>query len=251
MKKALVMILLLALLTSSVSADILWEPYEDPFYDYEKATGINRFYVVPEGLTVNVYDSPKDGNVKLTLEAGERVYIGFTQEYQGETWAVGYDGWMRFDRLQLEYDNELFMEEFADQINNEEIEYDVTQFTEPVYTWTYPGSGMDDGILEPEWMDTVYNDGKLTMSKVYTDPDGGRWGYVGYYMGRCGWAYLEDLHTENPPQFVHQAENTVTDTSMPEKVPGSSSMGFLIPMVAAVVCVSGVLIVVLKKKKKE
>ena len=30
----------------------------------------------------------------------------------------------------------------------------------------------------------------------YTDPDGGRWGYVGYYMGRFGWVYLDDPETE-------------------------------------------------------
>ncbi len=252
MKRLLCCLCLVCLLLTAVSADILWEPYDDPNYDYEKANTIARIYYVPEGSTVNLYASPAAAQVLETLEPGTRVYVGFTQTHSGKTWAVGYpltedsqEGWFRLARLQLEYDHELFMEEFDDIIEHRPLDFPITDLEGDIPTWTYPGSGISDGVLELQWMNEDYNEGNLSMSMVYTDPAGGQWGYVGYYMGHCGWAYLTDLYAEAPPTFPRQAENTVTDTAEE-----TTSMTYLLPLAAALVIITGTLIYVLKKRTK-
>lgn len=250
---ALMLVLSLAL---PASADILWEPYQNSYYDYEACETVARRYVVPDGMTVNLYSAPEGGTLLETMEAGTRIYVGFRQEVDGEVWGVGYplgretytEGWFRLGRLQREYDHEQFMEDHdvASEEGAVSTDYEVQ---DRIYTWTYPGSGLSDGEISA--IDPDYNDGKLTYRYVYTDPDGGRWGYVGYYMGRYGWIYLDDLENPNPPQFPQEAESTVTDTAPTEAAPGvNASLTWVIALVAAVVVLTGVLIAALRKRKK-
>ena len=224
-------LLLMTLCILPAAADILWEPYENDYYmnrGYENFTGIARNYYVPDGMTVNLYESPKGGKLIKTLEAGARVYVGFSETIDGEVWGVGYplddwetEGWFRLGRLQLEYDHSAFMEEFSDQIEATSGSINATLLTDPVPTWTYPGSGVIDITLDCNWKEVQFNDGKLEYRQLYTDPEGGQWGYVGYFMGHCGWIYLDDLHDETPPAFPQESENTVTDTRPTEDNPNS------------------------------
>ena len=86
MKRIVCLLLTLLLLTVTACADVLWEPWEDDYYQahMEEMEGVNRIYVVPEGMTVNVYRSPKTGGLVDTLEGGTRVYVGFSIEIDGE-----------------------------------------------------------------------------------------------------------------------------------------------------------------------
>ena len=240
-------------LAVTASADVLWEP-TDVNYDYEKSETVTRTYYVPDGMTVNLYKSPNGGTLIKTLEAGTRVYVGFRQEVGGEVWGVGYpegdyqnEGWFRLGRLQLEYDNEEFLKDH--EVSEQEGSITDYKIQDQIYTWTYPGSGILDRTI-PE-ISTTYNDGKLEYRCVYTDPDGGRWGYVGYYMGRCGWIYLDDLENPNPPQFPQEAENTVTDTSPTEDASGGSQIWIVVALVAVLVAGTGILIVCLKRNNKK
>lgn len=238
-------------LAVTASADILWEP-TDVYYDYEKSETVARTYYVPEGMTVNLYKSPNGGALIKTMEAGTRVYVGFRQEVGGEVWGVGYpvggsEGWFRLGRLQLEYDHEEFMKDH--EVSEQEGVITDYRIQDQIYTWTYPGSGILDRSI-PE-INPNYNDGKLEYRCVYTDPDGGQWGYVGYYMGRCGWIYLDDLENPNPPQFPQEAENTVTDTSPTENAPVNSTLWLIAALVAVVAAGTGILIVCLKCKNKK
>ena len=241
-------------LAVTASADILWEP-TDVYYDYEKSETVARTYYVPEGMTVNLYKSPNGGALIKTMEAGTRVYVGFRQEVGGEVWGVGYpvggsEGWFRLGRLQLEYDHEEFMKDH--EVSEQEGVITDYRIQDQIYTWTYPGSGILDRSI-PE-INPNYNDGKLEYRCVYTDPDGGQWGYVGYYMGRCGWVWLDDPTDPNPPLRLHpEVENTVTDTSPTEAEPGGGRGGVLVwalVPVAAVVLVTAVGIAVVKRKKQ-
>ena len=238
-------------LAVTASADILWEP-TDVYYDYEKSETVARTYYVPEGMTVNLYKSPNGGARIKTMEAGTRVYVGFRQEVGGEVWGVGYpvggsEGWFRLGRLQLEYDHEEFMKDH--EVSEQEGVITDYRIQDQIYTWTYPGSGILDRSI-PE-INPNYNDGKLEYRRVYTDPDGGQWGYVGYYMGRCGWIYLDDLENPNPPQFPQEAENTVTDMSPTENAPVNSTLWLIAALVAVVAVGTGILIVCLKRKNKK
>lgn len=260
MKRIAVFFLLLALcicLVLPAGADILWEPTDNSYYwnNYENCDGVALKYYVPEGLTVTFYKTPESSSVITIAEPGTRVYVGFSQTVGGELWGVGYtldgsftEGWFRLGRLQREYDNELFLENFGDQAPAQTVTFSTADLTDPIPTWTYPGSGISDGVLDFEWPVENYNDGKLECSRVYTDPAGGQWGYVGYYMGHCGWVYLDDLYTEAPPSFPHEAASTVTDRSPTESAP-SPACTWLYLLVAAVVLFTAGLIVIVKRKK--
>lgn len=260
MRKVVYLLLILVVLSISVSADILWEPYENAYYmeNYEEATYIDAKYEVPEGMTVNIYTKP-NGDVIKTLEAGTVVYIGPSLEVDGELWATGYplwdydtDGWMRLSRLQKRYCHEDFVKDFAGNISSGG-EIEVSDIDSTIYTWTYPGSGVSDGTLERELFisGADYNDGMLSYSLVYTDPNGGKWGYIGYYMGHCGWMYLDDPGNAEPSYVLDvQPVSTVTDTRPTEDATTQNHIGLTIPLlIGAVIIVTAILIIVLKKKK--
>ena len=257
MRKISCILLTLVLLAVSVSADILWEPYENKYYNsagYENFSYMNRTYVVPEGMTANLYKNPETGGLIKTYGAGTRLYIGPYTEINGEVWAAGYaysdfesEGWVRLDRLQLEYSTEEFMQDYSQQISSEPAVFDTADLNGEIPSWTFPGSGIQQRILTFTGETMGYNDGLLECTAVYTDPAGHRWGYVGYYMGRAGWIYLEDPYATEPPVHTYpQLVTTVTDTA-PETDPGGSMIWIAIA-VAAVILATGTSIVLLKKK---
>lgn len=261
MKKLSCLLIVMLLCCSMVlpaAADILWEPYNNDYYmskSYDTFTNVGRTYYVPDGMTVNFYESPESGKLIKTVDAGTRIYVGYSREIGGEIWGVGYpygdwetEGWFRLGRLQLEFDNDAFMEEYRDQISAETVSFDCKDLTGPIPSWTYPGSGVPYGTLDLDWDQVTYNEGKLEVHQVYVDPNGGQWGYVGYYMGRIGWIYLDDLYAENPPTFPQEPENTVTDTSLTEETP-ASPLTWIYVLVAAVILLTAGCIVVLKRKR--
>ena len=251
MKRLVCFLLTLLLLTATASADILWEPYEDDYYQahMEEMEGVDRIYAVPEGMTVNVYRSPETGGLVETLQAGERVYVGFSAEINGETWGVGYDGWFRLGRLQREYNSDDFLADYAGDLSDGGSTEAADGLS--VYAWTWPGSGVLDREVV---LNADYDEGHLSYSRVYTDPEGGRWGYVGYYMGPCGWIWLDDPTNPAPPLRLNpQMENTVTDTSPTEQEPGAARQTALIRiavLAAAVVLLTAVGIAGIKRKKR-
>lgn len=218
----LCLVLLLGL-SVSASADMLWEPWDNDYFislDYEYDDYLDRTYTVPEGMTANVYKSPETGGVLTTLSSGDLIYVGPVIHLNGITWAAGYpygdwdnQGWVNLDRLQRTYEHEDFVADFEDSF--EETDDILTQddITTEIQTWTYPGSGLADGTIPRDCLGGEYNNGVVNFSYIYTDPDGGRWGYVGYYMGRCGWVWLDDPEATETPLFVQTPENTVKDSS--------------------------------------
>lgn len=262
-RKLISLVLMLSVLLTLVipaSADLLWEPFDNAYYNsagHKSFDYMNRTYVVPEGATANVYASPTSGGLIKTLEAGTRIYIGPYATINGETWACGYpygdfdnEGWVRLNRLQLEYDHEAFEADFGSQFVTTDDKLTRADVNADIQTWTYPGSGISHRTVPADALGGGYNDGVMDFRYVWTDPDGGRWGYVGYYMGRCGWVWLDDPTNPEPPVRVYLTENTVTDTS-PEEAPAGSSVIWVIIPVAALVLVTAAAVMMLKKKKKK
>jgi len=249
MKKMFVLLLSVLMVGSLIvtaSADILWAPTEDKAFNHEKAILIDATYYVPDDMTVNLYSSPVGGKLLQTMEAGQKVYVGYSQEFSTEVWGVGYakdenhqEGWFRLGRLQKEYDHKDFMAEHEAELTNDAPVFTKDDISSTVYTWTYPGSGVQSSSIPAEALRGNYNDGKLEFHYVYTDPTGGRWGYVGYFMGRCGWVWLDDPTNSEP---TYRAEpnvtSTVTDTSETEKAP--SRFRDLLPvLILAAIVVTG------------
>lgn len=251
-------LLLLLFLTCALllpaRADVLWEPIGNRFYDahYEECEVVDRTYYVPEGSSLNLYQSPENGTVLKKLTALDRIYVNQSLEWNGELWAVGYpkgdyetEGWFRLGRLQLEYDHQCFCEDYSDTFTDYAGQLDGYQIQNQIYSWTYPGSGISDRSLEEINLD--YSE--LTCQSVYTDPEGGQWGYVGYYMGRFGWVYLDDPENPEPPAFPQQAESTVTEAG-PEATPSASPLALVFVLVALVAAVTAVLLWRMKKAQK-
>lgn len=259
MKKLLCILLILASLTVHACADVLWEPYDNEYYQNNgyKAQTIAAKYEVPEGMTVNVYTAPVNGKLMKTLEEGTVLYVGFSLKESGEIWATGYplgdfdtEGWFRLGRLQKQYSHAEFVDDYADQIVSGEHDLTASQIGGTVYTWTYPGSGVSDGILEEEILDadTGYNDGKVSYSLVYTDPEGGKWGYIGYHMGHVGWMYLDDPTNPEPALHLYpEHENTVTDTAPEDDTANAPSYTTAFALVGIAIVVTALLILRLKK----
>ena len=268
MKRIICLLAVFCLLTVTVSADVLWEPYVDDYYNDHHQTmhSVNAKYAVPDGMSANIYDEP-NGKIIATMEACTIVYVGFSCEVEDEIWATGYplyayesEGWFRLGRLQKQYSHDEFTKDYSKdigsggQINTEQIAGDV-------YTWTYPGSGVSAGVLEQALFESSnYNDGILEYSLIYTDPNGGKWGYVGYYMGPCGWIYLDDLSNPDPAFRLNpKVENTVTDTTSEDKSQPSKqaaeatkpSYTLAFVLVGAVVTVTALGITYIKKHNKK
>lgn len=243
------------------SADILWEPYDNQYYNnsgYENFSYMDKTYVVPEGMTANLYKNPETGGLIKTLESGTRIYIGPYATINGETWGAGYaygdfenEGWVRLDRLHQEYDHEAFYAEYGNQFVSTADKLTKADVSGDIYTWTFPGSGTADRIIPADVLGGDYNDGVMDFQFVYTDPDGGRWGYVGYYMGRCGWVWLDDPSNAEPPVLLYpEQSSTVIDTS-PEQDPGNGmSLLWIALPVAAVVLLTAAALVLLKKRHR-
>ena len=135
---------------------------------------------------------------------------------------------------------------------------DVSQFTEPIYVWTYPGSGVLKHTIEPEYFspEEYYHEGKLEYRKLYVDPNGEHWGYVGYFLGQLnGWILLDDLHNPAPGFLLNPVvKNTVTDTSPIEEEPKSSILSSLLwitILIAAVTSITALAIYALKLPSKK
>ena len=264
MKRLFCLLAALCLFTTNALADVLWEPYGNDYYNdhHQTMTSVNASYIVPDGMQANIYDEP-NGDIIDTMDSGTIVYVGFSCEDSGEIWATGYplhkfesEGWFRLGRLQKQYSHAEFTQDHSDAISSGGS-LNAKEIIGDVYTWTYPGSGVSAGVLEHSlFQSTNYNDGLLEYSMVYTDPNGEKWGYIGYYMGRCGWAYLDDLSNPDPAFRLNpNIENTVTDTApedaansiAPIEEKPSYTLAFI--LVGAAVMITALGIVTIKKKQ--
>jgi len=257
------------LLSVSVCADILWEPYGDDYYNdhHQDMSYVDAAYFVPEGMRVNVYDEP-NGEVLYTMEAGTTVYVGYQTTIYDTIWAVGYstdlhseEGWFRLGRLQKQYNTDDFRDDYADQIQSQEAIPAATDPDGMVLMWTYPGSGVYEGSVTLSGMLEDWFPGNIP---VYTDPNGGKWGYLSYFYGMSGWVYLDDPTNPDPGFLLNPIpESTVTDTAPEEDreqvaaqrvqdsdAPNISHIIVVCCLVGAVTIGTAIAIILLKRRHK-
>jgi len=250
---ALLLSLLAALaLALPASADMIWEPI-DNFYEKhsEQCDYVNRTYELAgyDG-TVTVFTAPGGMN-KAALDNGLRGNIQFTWRGKGTVW--GYlcwvdgsdvEGWVPMDDLSLVYDSRQFWEDHASEIT--ESAPVPVDFREAVL-YRYP-CGPSAGTLEE---DSDYMRFSEVFNQLYTDENGLRWGYVGYYMGtRERWVCLDD------PMNEHLDTGVVPVSPSAAQLRGSETVAAGPPaLLIAAVLVGGVAVVtgalILKRKKRE
>lgn len=233
-----------------VSADVIWEP-ENRFYEAhrEECEYIGRTYEFRgyEG-SVPVFDAPEGKHIG-TVENGGTSNVQFV--WQGEQ-AWGYveqidaAGWVPMDDLSLVYDSRQFMEDHDAQIQTVEpvaVDFD------KVMLYEYP-NGPKRRVLEEERQYQAFSE---MFTTVYTDENGLRWGYVGYYMGRLGaWACLDDPMNEDLSTAVVETQPSAAQLRGTPSVTETGN-ALLLPavLVAAVAVVTVVLIGKLCPKKKD
>lgn len=211
MKRKITTMLLAAVMLLALSApafaDVMWEPYNNSFYqshrdemDYE-----NRGYLAngQEGY-ITVLAAPDSLIEVVNLPNGTSFNVGMIWTAgDGTEWAVGYRmfqtetgwneyvGWVPMSELALIYDYIAFQEDHGGEF--EEYDGSGDGLTE-VCLYSYPGGVYSYTLTENE----DYLPFDEAFEHLYTDENGLRWTYVGYYMGRNNaWACIDDPLNEN------------------------------------------------------
>lgn len=260
----LAFVLLFALLLGTAAyADVAYEP-DDNFYErhWDECKYENRIYITngAEGCTV-VYSSPT-GSAAAVIPNGSSFYVSYTWdgdwgciEYDPDTLQAAYgesSGWVLMADMCPEYDSTSFRQEHADRISSESFTLMLPAGAEYI-GYKYPGSGLVSttlGSFSGDDYTTIYVD------SVYTDADGGRWGYVGYFFGhRDFWINLDnpDIQLGPGPEFREPELIPAADEETMQAVLGSASpfSPYIIAgaVGAALIALAICAFILLKKKK--
>lgn len=271
----------LAVLSSAVtaSADVIWEPYDDSFYN-KHSDEAQYFYYEKSYISdkdVDIYDQPNK-KVIGTLKAGTPQPIPVIIEYKGSQWgAFPYsvdgeygDSWICLDGMATVYDSSDFAEEHADEIVPYEGDPAVETPKEEFYMWKYPGSPIN-------YKESYYGDDNNFSDHIQTiyKDEHGTWGYIGYMYGKQNaWVFLDDMYSAEPEalsdivnaetEYVtvpaetsessqsDDAGQTSPETADTPEMRNSDASGYIIcgVIAAAAVAVSAVLLRIFAKKKK-
>ena len=259
-----------------VSADVIWEPYNDDFYEKYRVSCqlVNRNYTTdgPEGKVI-VYKSPENPSVVATWENGHvaNIYYTWTDEKgivwgMNNNWETNETGWMPMEYMDVVYDYICFEEEFGDSFVEETVAISEEYVSTGVYFWDYPGA---ETYMEVPMPDTAAN--MPMCGKTYVDESGRKWGYIGYYRAiRNKWVCLDEpvadysvLYPEMVPVRTPQAvteesysemESVSEETPAVEEeriVPSADSgiVGLIICLVLGVCGATGGALLGMKKKK--
>jgi len=263
-------VVLLLVLAVPASADMLWTPINDAFFEkhYEECTVVGRGYRAngAEGF-VTVWNAPDSSAVIGQFENGTLLTVAWLWEDWGcvnvqvkDERSEGYewlDGWVPMAELSLIYDHIAFAEEYADQIkpyNGEFADFNDEKAT--VNFYAYPGS---ESIVRSNFMfeyDTMEllvgtKDSPSYIQSVFVDEQGLTWGFIGYMRGRMNaWFCLDD------PGIVAGEGVPVRDTDAPELIPAQPpqmpAKGYIpYVLVGGVVLVTGTILTVFFRKKKK
>ena len=267
MKRKLTTILLTAavLLTLIVPAfaDVMWEPYGNTFYEshWDEMSYMNRGYLANgEKGYITVLTAP-DSLVEVTnLPNGTYFNVGMTwEDKDGILWGVGYhyryagevtehyEGWVPMSELALIYDDEAFSEDHSAEF----AEYDGSgnHLTE-VCLYSYPGGQYNFTVKESE----DYMPFDEAFTHLYTDENGLRWTYIGYYMGRLNsWVCIDDPLNEKLGTDGYLTVGQVRENEEPipaEAAPGAKTWVVWVIPAALVVLAAVTTALILRKKRK-
>ncbi|GEM_PF-2451384 len=226
MKRILFLLAALILLLSvPVHADIVYEPMGDDFYLTHSSACETTYYwcsykVISE-TSVEVAVSPEDFTAVTELQPGDVFSSNTTYRSGDSAWyyvrsfsGQDKDGWISSDLVERLYDSELFILDHGSEIGGN-LNLDVSEL-DTITAAAYPGGY----ILEsPDLALFKRNEPgtPVQFEKSYTDPEGKRWGYLGYFYGGVnGWVCLDD------PNLT---ETKIADKLTVSEVRGSSENG--------------------------
>ena len=174
---------------------------------------------------------------------------------EGESLAKGADfGWLPMEDMSKVYDGNDFLLEYREEFSEYGGELDDYTVEEQLVVWTYPGSGKVKARLFPQMFENNVPD----YEYLYTDEDGNRWTFIGYYYGSVrGWIcidYPEDerivisYEPEEPEEEIIEAQIPEGELDDTEGVPGLKLAAALVGGVVAVT--AGLIAVLFGKRNK-
>ena len=195
-------VILLAAMITPAFADIIWEPYGNSFYQIhsDECSYHDRAYIANgEKGYVTVKTAPDSLAEVVNLANGTRFFVVHVwEDKDGTQWGVGYpagmfdsEGWVKLSDMAMIYDHISFNEDYSSEF----AEYDGSgdHLTE-VYVYSYPG-GVCGSKMEQGGGSYTFAE---AFNHLYTDENGLRWTFIGYYMGhRDGWVCIDDPLNEN------------------------------------------------------
>ncbi len=246
--------IILSAITPCASADVIYEA-PDVFYDknskditrpygnrgrHYELTEKTAVYADPDGKKTGSLSEGVSPKIELYYTAKDGAEWGGYYDFKGEDTLL----WIPLTGLEAIYDNYSFTEEHKDSIRPYSGEYDSLKTEGAIYLWEYPGSPVSDKMEEypPDYGTYV--------SSLYTDENGGEWGYVNYIWGNYGWFYLTDPTDPNPAGVTEDVSaGAMTAESLYTEEADNS--GFITAGILAVsaAAVSAAMIAVMKKKK--
>ena len=254
MRKLICLILALAVAILPVFADIIWEPYNDPFYDRHREEFTFCREVYETAFAVDALREPYGEKVCTIPEGeainGEHIYTG----EDGVTWILSdymLDGdwktiYVRADQVVNRYDRE-FLQDFGAELAAEPPEgIGAITIQEGFLFWTYPGGLPWEGAGS-----LVELDAAEVCQWYYTDPQGDVWGYVDYHFGRHeSWICLTAMTDPDRPgaTIPEELQPKIPEQQTAEEKKGMQPIIFL-PIAVAVG--ASVMLLLWPKKKKE
>ncbi len=225
----LVAVLTLVTLTLPAFADVIWEP-NNSFYRLHagECDFVDRNYIANgEKGYVTLYSAPNSLTQVINLVNGTTFRVAHVwQGSGGEAWGVGYirvdneyhEGWVALDQMALLYDHIAFEEDHGTEFTQYDGSGDQLERA-CLYSW--PG-GVYESTLE---FDREHNPPSGALRRLYTDQNGLRWAFVGYYYGhRDAWLCIddplnEDLGVEAPLTVaqVRGESQTLVDPAQPSE----------------------------------
>ncbi len=218
----LLSVCLLCMCVLSASADVIWEPYGDSFYEEHRAEMQyeNRFYKATADLAQ--YKQP-NGKIEkeAVITADELFNVQYLYEDEnGVLWGNCYipgvadSAWINLVGCVRPYDRTDFTNDYESEFEPIEAQPDISFYAEEVPIYDYPGAENalynmiveEDSEYLPEYVHT------------YTDEAGNVWGEIMYFRGMNGWVLLEgDIATVQAPDKERDfpiEQNTVSQSAV-------------------------------------
>ena len=256
-------VMLVSLLSGFAMADLIYQP-NDNFYNshINDCEYINRdYYANGENGYIELFTEP-DGSSLGFADNGGVFHVQFTYKKGDVTWGVveytengeklipktNEDGiktaWINMKDTVLKYDYQSFDAEHNAEYSEYSGDYSELLSKENIVSWTFPNSGENTGKFDKI-------DDNFVITSVYTDDNGNKWGFVGYYYAvKNFWICISD------PTNTEIAAAGVEVPALYSPEPGSEPVSaendmttVIIICVAAAVLIAVVLIATLNKKK--
>lgn len=272
----LAVLLLVGIQPMEALADVIWEPYEDDFYSTHYEECVHRsgaFLTNGKNGYVTVYQSPESSREVAKIMNGESFSVSFTwQDEEGMDWGIielsryepkdgeslagGVDfGWIPMDDMSKIYDGNDFLLEHQGEFAEYGGELDDYKVEQQLVVWSYPGSEKEIARLFPSMFENDIPD----YEHLYTDEDGNRWTFIGYYYGSVrGWVCIDypeaeriviSYEPEETKEEIIKAQVPGEELHDGEGIPGLKLAAALVGGVVAVT--AGLIALLFGKKNKK